>query len=406
MEFLPQNLRLLIGFAAATFNGAPLRNTGLPRHMRILGILQAYIDSILSVILLDFAMLRLPLSLSLFSDPPSSVSVQPVKPHTDCSLILSQQQEEHSRVATMSVPESKYLSAIWRDNIFKDKVIFVTGGAGTICSMQTRAMVRLGANACILGRNASKTEAAAKDIATARPGAKVIGIGECDVRKIESLEAAAARCVKELGGIDYVIAGAAGNFVASIDKISSNAFKTVMDIDVIGTYNTIKATIPYLLQSSTPRIIAVSATFHYTGMPFQSHVSAAKAAVDSLIANVALEYGPRGVVANVIAPGPIADTEGMARLASSRPEEIAKFAKTIPSGRYGTVKDIADATVFLFSDASSYINGQIIPVDGASWRRQGAYTVGVDAGVEYPDFLKTEQISEGLKGGKKDKSKL
>ncbi|UKZ51789.1 hypothetical protein TrVGV298_005553 [Trichoderma virens] len=271
----------------------------------------------------------------------------------------------------MSVPESTYLSAVWRDNIFKDKVIFVTGGAGTICSMQTRAMVRLGANACILGRNASKTEAAAKDIATARPGAKVIGIGECDVRKVESLEAAAARCVKELGGIDFVMPRS---------PISSAA--------------------------RPPRIIAVSATFHYTGMPFQAHVAAAKASVDSLIASVALEYGPRGISANVIAPGPIAETEGMARLASSKPEQIAAFAKTIPSGRYGTVKDIADATVFLFSDAGSYINGQIIPVDGASWRRQGAYTVGVDAGVPYPDFLLNNQISEGLKGGKKDKSKL
>ncbi|KAM0254455.1 hypothetical protein ACHAQJ_006795 [Trichoderma viride] len=306
----------------------------------------------------------------------------------------------------MSVPESKYLSAVWRDDIFKGKVIFVTGGAGTICSMQTRAMVRLGANACILGRNASKTEAAAKDIATARQGAKVIGIGGCDVRKIESLEAAAAQCVKELGGIDFVIAGAAGNFVAPIDAMSSNAFKTVMDIDVLGTYNTIKATIPHLLRSSTPRIIAVSATFHYTGMPFQAHVSAAKASVDSLIASVALEYGPRGVVSNVIAPGPIADTEGMARLASSRPEEIAEFAKTVPSGRYGTVKDIADATVFLFSDAGSYINGQIIPVDGGSWRRQGAYTVGVDSNAKYPDFLLPGNLSEGLKGGKKDKAKL
>ncbi|KAH6606422.1 hypothetical protein Trco_005575 [Trichoderma cornu-damae] len=305
----------------------------------------------------------------------------------------------------MSVPESKYLSAVWRDDIFKNKVIFVTGGAGTICSMQTRAMVRLGANACILGRNAGKTEAAAKDIATARPGAKVIGIGGCDVRKLESLEAAAAQCVKELGGIDFVIAGAAGNFVTPIDGMSSNAFKTVMDIDVLGTFNTIKATLPHILRSPTPRILAVSATFHYTGMPFQAHVSAAKASVDSLVASVALEYGPRGVLANAIAPGAIADTEGMARLASSKPQEVAAFAKTVPSGRLGTVKDIADATVFLFSDAGSYINGQIIPVDGGSWRRQGAYTVGVDASSQYPDFLKG-QLSEGLKGGKKDKAKL
>lgn len=201
-------------------------------------------------------------------------------------------------------------------------------------------------------------------------------------------------------------AGAAGNFASPIDGISSNAFKTVMDIDVLGTYNTIKATIPHLLRSSTPRFLAVSATFHYTGIPYQAHVAAAKSSVDSLVASVALEYGPRGVAANAIAPGAIGGTEGMDRLASSKPEEKEAFVKGIPSGRFGTVKDIADATVFLFSDAGSYVNGQIIPVDGGLWRRQGTYTPGVDANVQYPDFLKTGYLSEGLKGGKKDKSKL
>ncbi|KOS19376.1 Peroxisomal 2 [Escovopsis weberi] len=105
----------------------------------------------------------------------------------------------------MSVPESTYLSPIWRDGIFKDRVVFVTGGAGTICSMQTRALVRLGANACILGRSVEKTEQAARDIATVRPGAKVIGIGGCDVRNFENLQAAADRCAKELGQIDFVM---------------------------------------------------------------------------------------------------------------------------------------------------------------------------------------------------------
>ncbi|KAF7546062.1 hypothetical protein G7046_g9420 [Stylonectria norvegica] len=151
----------------------------------------------------------------------------------------------HHFPGTMSVPESKYLSPVWRDGIFKDRVVFVTGGAGNICSMQTRALVRLGANACIIGRNVEKTEAAAKDIATARPGAKVIGIGSCDVRKVESLQAAADRCAKELGGIDFVIAGAAGNFISPIDKLSPNAFKSVIDIDVLGTFNTIKSTMPH-----------------------------------------------------------------------------------------------------------------------------------------------------------------
>merc|ERR1712000_630547 len=284
--------------------------------------------------------------------------------------------------AKMPMNESEYLSPVWRDGIFKGRVVFVTGGAGTICSVQTRALVRLGANACILGRNVEKTEKAAEDIATARPGAKVIGIGGCDVRKPEALQAAADRCVKELGGIDFVIAGAAGTFI------------------------TIKATMPYLLRSSSPRIIYASATFHYTGAPLQAHVSAAKAAIDSLAASVALEYGPRGVQSNVIAPGGIEGTEGLARLSSDRPEDMEAYKKQIPSGRIGTVRDIADATVFLFSDAGTYINGQIIPVDGAAWRRQGGAAIGVDATMQYPDFLLTGEISKNLRDPRKDKSKL
>ena len=191
-----------------------------------------------------------------------------------------------------------------------------------------------------------------------------------------------------------------------ISGMSPNAFKSVMDIDVLGTFNTIKATMPHLLRSSSPRIIYVSATFHYTGVPLQAHVSAAKAAIDSLAASVALEYGPRGVQSNVIAPGGIEGTEGLARLGSNRPEDMEAYAKAIPSGRLGTVRDIADATVFLFSEAGTYINGQIIPVDGAAWRRQGEGRTGLDGTMQYPDFLLTGEISKNLKDPRKDKSKL
>lgn len=289
----------------------------------------------------------------------------------------------------MPVPESQYLSPVWRDSLFKGRVVFVTGGAGTICSMQTRALVRLGADACIVGRNVDKTEAAARDIATVRPGAKVIGIGGCDVRKIESLNDAAERCARELGGIDFVIAGAAGNFIVSMEAMSTNAFKAVMDIDVVGTFNTIKATMPHLLKSPDARLIYVSATFHYTGMPMQGHVAAAKAAVDSLMASVALEYGPRGVSSNVIAPGAVADTEGTARLVGTDRAGLARHTRSIPTGRLGTVRDVADATVYLFSPAGSHINGHALVVDGGAWRRQGAVAMGAEE-LRYPDYLLPE----------------
>ncbi|KAJ5199192.1 Glucose/ribitol dehydrogenase [Penicillium cf. griseofulvum] len=300
----------------------------------------------------------------------------------------------------MPLPKTEYLSDSWKDGIFANKVVFCTGGAGTICSAQVRALVHLGANACIIGRNVEKTERVAQDIATARPGAKVIGIGSVDVRKLENLQLAVERCVKELGGIDFVIAGAAGNFLASIEQLSVNAFKSVMDIDVLGSYNTLKATLPYLRESASRhrmdsetlqplpigtggRIIFVSATIHYRGMPFQTHVSVAKAGIDALSHSVAIEYGPRGLTSNIIAPGPIAQTEGLERLLPS--DAMEAYTKAQPLGRFGHVRDIADATVYLFSDAGSYVSGQTLVVDGASWRMSAGGASG--GSLSYPDFL-------------------
>ncbi|QMW44255.1 hypothetical protein G4B11_007675 [Aspergillus flavus] len=316
----------------------------------------------------------------------------------------------------MPLAKSEYLSDTWKDGLFTNKVVFCTGGAGTICSAQVRALVHLGANACIVGRNVEKTEKAAQDIATARPGAKVIGIGAVDVRKFDSLKDAVDRCVKDLGGIDYVIAGAAGNFLASINQLSVNAFKSVIDIDVLGSYNTLKATIPHLVESANKhkvdskslkpsplgtggRIIFVSATIHYRTMPFQTHVSVAKAGVDALSHSVAVEFGPLGVTSNIIAPGPIASTEGVDRLVPA--DAMEGYIKTQPLGRFGSVRDISDATVYLFADTGSYVSGQTLVVDGASWRMSAG---GAASGsLAYPDFLLSGEAVPNVKG---QKSKL
>lgn len=187
-----------------------------------------------------------------------------------------------------------------------------------------------------------------------------------------------------------------------------------MEIDVLGTYNTVKATIPYLIESAKRnkanengltggRIIYVSATFHYTGMPMQAHVMAAKASVDSIMASVALEYGPYGVTSNVIAPGGIEGTEGLERLSSSK--DLKAASSGIPLGRFGTIRDIADSTVYLFSDAGNYVTGEVLVVDGADWRNKGL-GVGLDVGMKYPDYLLKGEFSKHIKTGRKEKSKL
>ncbi|KAI9755971.1 MAG: hypothetical protein M1815_004332 [Lichina confinis] len=324
----------------------------------------------------------------------------------------------------MPISKNEYLSEAWRAGLFNDKVVFCTGGAGTICSAQVRALVHLGANACIVGRNVDKTERMAIDIATARLGAKVLGIGNVDVRNYGNLQNAAETCFRELGGIDYLIAGAAGNFLAPITQLSANAFKTVIDIDVLGSFNAVKATLPHILKSAQRnkdagqgdevqllialqtagtggRVIFVSATMHYTGCALQSHVSVAKAGIDALSNTMAIELGPRGVTSNVIAPGPIAGTEGLERLAKKGgAAETAAAQAKIPVGRWGQVKDIADATVWLFSDAAGFVNGSTVVVDGGAWRADGTRA---GTGFPYPDFLLSNQSVTGVKTDRKAK---
>jgi 2,4-dienoyl-CoA reductase [(3E)-enoyl-CoA-producing], peroxisomal len=200
-------------------------------------------------------------------------------------------------------------------------------------------------------------------------------------------------------------------------QLSANAFKTVQEIDVMGSYNVTKVCMPHLLASAKKwndhgalpkdesgmagpggRIIYVSATLHYVGTPLQTHVVVAKAGVDALSNNVAIEYGPLGITSNVIAPGPIGDTEGMNRLAKATPkDQLPSRLKKIPLGRYGKVKEISDATVFLFSDTGNYVTGQCTIVDGGSWRTG----IGSGGDFPYPDFLLSGDEITGVGGSKR-----
>ncbi|KAH6867259.1 oxidoreductase [Thelonectria olida] len=294
----------------------------------------------------------------------------------------------------MSSSQGEFVSKIWQNSLFDGRVVFCTGGSGTICSAQVKALVQLEANACIVGRNSQKTEKMAQAIAKVRAGSKVIGIGNIDVRKLEALEGAVGQCVRELGGIDFVI----WQLLAPIDGLSANAFKSVVDIDLLGSYNTLKSTLPYLLASAARnknpgsttggRIIFISATFHYTGVPYQTHVAAAKARVDALSA-----------------PGGIEGTEGLQRLSSEASQESGQAARNIPLGRYGLLKEISYATVFLFSEAGSYVNGHVLVVDGGAWRLPGL--AGMSAGLTYPDsILGNQALPTDIKTVRKTKSKM
>jgi peroxisomal 2,4-dienoyl-CoA reductase len=190
-----------------------------------------------------------------------------------------------------------------------------------------------------------------------------------DVRKPEEIEKAINSTVDRFGKIDIVVNGAAGNFLCRPEELSPNGFGTVVDIDLKGTFNVCRAAFAEL-KKSRGQILNISATLHYLGTPMQLHVSAAKAGVDALTRNLAVEWGRHGIRVNAIAPGPIEDTEGMQRLV---PEPIReKLRKKVPLGRFGLIKDIEHAAVFLCSDAAAYINGAVLVVDGGHWLASNA----------------------------------
>lgn len=246
-------------------------------------------------------------------------------------------------------------------DLLKDRVAFVTGGSSGICLGIAESFARHGARLMLLGRKQEKLDAAVKGIRDAGGTAESFA---ADVRDYPAMEAAVARCGELLGSIDILVCGAAGNFPAPVMGMSANAFKAVIDIDLLGTYNTCRAAYPHLRKPGAA-VISISANHAHQPFAFQSHVCAAKAGVDLLTKTIAIEWGGDGIRANVIYPGPIDGTEGMRRLA---PTEEARRAvnASVPLGRMGTVDDVANVALFLASDAASYVTGAVFAVDGGS----------------------------------------
>ncbi|KAI8068457.1 hypothetical protein BC940DRAFT_272954 [Gongronella butleri] len=258
-------------------------------------------------------------------------------------------------------------TAIFKDNIFAGKVLLCSGGGSGICRTMTESIVRHGAKAVIVSRSLDKLEKAAAEIRAAT-GGECIAVA-ADVRNPDQVENAVAKAIEAFGRIDFLINGAAGNFLAPFQNLSYNAYRTVIEIDQMGTFNLTKAASEHI-KKAKGCIINITATLSYTGMPFQAHAGSAKAAIDALTKHWAVELGPHGVRVNGIAPGPVADTEGMQRLGKLRGPNDNLDAR-IPLGRQGATMDIAQAGVFLLSDSAAWITGVTLVVDGGAWMNAG-----------------------------------
>jgi NAD(P)-dependent dehydrogenase (short-subunit alcohol dehydrogenase family) len=242
---------------------------------------------------------------------------------------------------------------------FKDRVVFVAGGTSGINLGIAHAFARHGAHIAVISRSPEKVGAAKTELK--KHGTKVFGAA-ADVRDVAAVSAALTDAHAALGNFDVLISGAAGNFPAAALGMSTNAFKAVVDIDLLGTFNVLRTGHQYLRKPGAA-VINISAPQAMHAQPLQAHVCAAKAGVDMLTQVLAIEWGADGVRVNSVIPGPIADTEGMARLAPT--EETKEFARrAVPLGRFGTKEEVANACLFLSSPLAAYITGAILPVDG------------------------------------------
>ncbi|XP_050233786.1 peroxisomal 2,4-dienoyl-CoA reductase [(3E)-enoyl-CoA-producing]-like [Mercurialis annua] len=259
----------------------------------------------------------------------------------------------------------------FKEDILKGKVALITGGGSGIGYEICAQLGRHGASIVIMGRRKPVLQSAVAALHSL--GIPAIGL-EGDVRKRDDAVKILESTISHFGRLDILVNAAAGNFLVAAEELSPKGFQTVIDIDSVGTFTMCHEALKYLKKGGQGKdqlsgggtIINISATLHYTATWYQIHVSAAKAAVDSITRTLALEWGTDyDIRVNGIAPGPIGDTAGFSKLA---PEEILREAtEKMPLYKLGEKWDIAMAALYLVSNAGKYVNGTTLVVDGGEW---------------------------------------
>lgn len=252
------------------------------------------------------------------------------------------------------------MSSVFVGGLLAGRSALVTGGGSGIGAGLALRLAAQGARVMLLGRKQEKLDAVQRQIADAGGTAATMS---CDVRDYAKVEAAVQAAIAAHGGLDILVNSAAGNFLAPAATLSANGFRTVVDIDLCGTFNCCRAAFAELSRTRGS-IVNITATQATVATPLQCHAGAAKAGIEKLTRDLALEWGRFGVRVNAIAPGPIEGTEGMTRLAPGDAEAALKAR--VPLGRYGTIFEIAEALTYLVSPAGAYITGATLLIDGGT----------------------------------------
>ncbi|MCR9182510.1 MAG: SDR family oxidoreductase [Flavobacteriaceae bacterium] len=254
-----------------------------------------------------------------------------------------------------------------RDNALKGKTIVVTGGGSGLGKSMATYFLELGANVVITSRNLEKLQNTAKEMEAAT-GGKVLSVA-CDVRNYDEVEAMVKASVAEFGQVDVLLNNAAGNFISPTERLSANAFDTIIDIVLKGSKNCTLAFGKHWIdkKETNKTVVNIVTTYAWTGSAYVVPSATAKAGVLAMTRSLAVEWAKYGIRHHAIAPGPFPTKGAWDRLLPGDLKEKFDLAKKVPLKRVGDHQELANLAAYLVSDFAQYLNGEVITIDGGEW---------------------------------------
>ncbi len=265
----------------------------------------------------------------------------------------------------------EYQKPMLKDGSLEDKVIVVTGGGSGLGKAMATYFLELGAKVTITSRNIDKLTDVKQELET-KTGGKVLAV-KCDVRNYEEVENMLKATITEYGKVDGLLNNAAGNFISPTERLSSNAFDTIIDIVLKGTKNCTLAFGKHWIDTKQTKatVLNIVTTYAWTGSAYVVPSATAKAGVLAMTRSLAVEWAKYGIRFNAIAPGPFPTKGAWDRLLPGDLKDKFDMKKKIPLRRVGEHQELANLAAYLMSDFSAYINGEVVTIDGGEWL-QGA----------------------------------
>lgn len=260
-----------------------------------------------------------------------------------------------------------YTAKMLRDDALRDKVIVVTGGGSGLGKAMTKYFLELGAKVAITSRDLEKLKKTAQELSTETSGTCLPL--QCDVRHYDQVENMLQQVLKEFGKVDILLNNAAGNFISPTERLSANAFDTVIDIVLKGTKNCTLAFGKHWIDTkqTSATVLNIVTTYAWTGSAYVVPSATAKAGVLAMTRSLAVEWAKYGIRTNAIAPGPFPTKGAWDRLLPGDLAEKFDMAKKVPLQRVGDHQELANLAAYLVSDFSAYVNGEVIVIDGGEW---------------------------------------